>query len=603
MSVGVAADGTLTVLRWPSPSFHDHLRHLTTDRRLPRWGAHDAEGLFTGLVWRDGAGRHRLSWLRDATEVTQRYLGERTDTVVTVHVLRDAGATVTVTDDVAADADVLVRHHHVRRHPDTPSRPMGLVAFAVAWDTGADDIDLGPHRGSWHRRRRPEDADPFEAAAPEPGRRRGRTGTRRGRSSATLTVGFRAEADDADATLVVALGGDAKTATTALDAHVGDRGRPPTSVRTAKQRWWDGWLAGARLPATDEAVVVEHALRALTVLRQAVDRHSGAVVASITTQPPYSLDWVRDGAYLNEALLVAGHPEAVLRHDRFYAATIVRAGQRPPGARLTPRGNWPMNLYADGVTGGPIPFEIDETGLGLWTLVRGWEATGDDGYLRDVWPAVAAAADFLTRWRDPATGLPRPAFEDDNLRPVRPASLVSSAPALLGLRAAAVAASAIGADADGRRWSARAAELDAAIDSHAVDPEEPQAFGARGGADYLLWPLAFRPYDHPRMQAQAELTWRRVAPSFGAPHGPRRRDQYEAKALLALAHVWRETRPDRLEDVRRGLRWLASVDVTPGTGLTGEAWFVERGRVVTAVGTPHVWGMALFYLAAVAAWP
>ncbi|MDZ7732957.1 MAG: glycoside hydrolase family 15 protein [Acidimicrobiia bacterium] len=46
------------------------------------------------------------------------------------------------------------------------------------------------------------------------------------------------------------------------------------------------------------------------MLAQAVDRETGAVVASITTQPPYALDWIRDGAYLNEALLAAGHPRA-----------------------------------------------------------------------------------------------------------------------------------------------------------------------------------------------------------------------------------------------------------------------------------------------------
>jgi hypothetical protein len=651
MSVGVAADGTVTVLRWPSPSYCDQLRYLTTSRSRPRWGALDSEGVFSGLVWDDGDGRRRLRWLRDADEVEQRYLDERSDTVVTTHRFDDLELVVEVTDTVDAADDVFAREHHVIADGDTTCAVVGFVAFAsihptvhrlplvpvwdsyldalhggdarvdgdrvvwaaaghdrwthqrrsvevaMGWDGPAPFVDLGPARS---RRRGDEtEVEPLALLAGRAPRDGGRRRSRSGSVNALITV-----ATTTDATLTITARAHRSAPTSSANPG-GQRVGPSTGRdrRAAKAAWWDGWLADASLPATDDPEILRHAQRALIVLGQAVDRETAAVVASINTQPPYGLDWVRDGAYLNEALLAAGHPEIVAKHNRFYATTIVRAGQRPPGAWLTPRGNWPMNLYADGVAGGPIPFEIDETGLGLWTLVRYWEHSGDGDYLAEVWPAVSAAADFLTRWRDPSTGLPRPAFEDDNLRPPRPATLVSAAPALLGLRQAALAAQATGRGGQASRWTARADELDTAIDRHASDPDDPRAFGSRGGADYLLWPVRFRPSEHPRIRAQAELTWHRVAPSFDAPVGARRRDQYEAKALLALAHTWAEADPGRLGDVRRGLRWIAHRNRTSDTGLTGEAWYVRDGQVTTAVSPPHVWGMALFYLTSLVAYP
>lgn len=82
---------------------------------------------------------------------------------------------------------------------------------------------------------------------------------------------------------------------------------------------------------------------------------------------------------------------------------------------------------------------------------------------------------------------------------------------------------------------------------------------------------------------------------------PGERGQYEAKALLGLAHAYRALGDDAgLERVRGGLRWIA--DVQAGyqeTGILGEAWYLRHGRVASVVAQPHVWAQALFYLAAI----
>src|SRR5207253_9442894 len=128
---------------------------------------------------------------------------------------------------------------------------------------------------------------------------------------------------------------------------------------------WSGWLRGAALPATDDTRVRDVAERSLITMRLAMDPDTGAIVASADTQAPYGQDWIRDGAFINEALDRAGFSDMVSRHNLFEAAAQTSVSN--PDA-LRPPGNWPMMVYGDGQPAGPIPYEIDETGLGAWTL-------------------------------------------------------------------------------------------------------------------------------------------------------------------------------------------------------------------------------------------
>ncbi len=113
-----------------------------------------------------------------------------------------------------------------------------------------------------------------------------------------------------------------------------------------------------------------------------------------------------------------------------------------------------------------------------------------------------------------------------------------------------------------------------------------------------------RSYGHERMRAQADAAWAGVRPSFLAPAGPRKRGQYEAKALHGLAHFHRAVDPAGLARVKRGLKWIAGAqaDYQGGTGILGEAWYVRDGRIFSVVSQPHVWAQVLFYLAAVEAY-
>ncbi len=343
------------------------------------------------------------------------------------------------------------------------------------------------------------------------------------------------------------------------------------------------------------------AKRALISIRQAADRQ-GLIVASIATQPPQGLDWIRDGAYVNRALLAARHPEMVRAHNIRYSELQATFADQPPGGRATPPGNWAMNYYADGVVGGPIPYEIDETGLGIWTLWDYFAATGDDDYLAtaSVYEAIQRAAQYLTDvCRDPSTGLQCPAPERDNPEPRQ--TLAGAEAVWLGLGAAARAARARGgevAEGNAAKWSARQEELGNAI--RQVFFDEACSCYTRdyeiGGI--LLWPVGYLGYRSREAQRQAAANWRHVA---AAVRGEADRGRNEAQAVLGNYHVWRRDR-DRIRQLKRALTWIARVPTADETGVLGENWMKypgPNGPVTTMNAQPHVPSQAIFYLAAI----
>jgi GH15 family glucan-1,4-alpha-glucosidase len=361
-------------------------------------------------------------------------------------------------------------------------------------------------------------------------------------------------------------------------------------------RDWHHFLSRTRLPARAPRRVISVAKRSLISLRLARDPGTGAIVASANTQGPYGEDWIRDGAFMNRMLDENGLTSWVTQHNHFYAR--VQASPSNPSA-VRPPGNWTMASYTDGVDGAPIPWEIDETGLGLWTLydhVAFLRGTAARSYLSSVYPAIGRSADFLTACEDLSNGLQCPANEDDNYTPSQ--SLHGAETVYLGLRSAIAAARAMH-DTSTRvtLWQARLGRLRAAID-RLYDPQR-RAYGegSSGGNAYnldysdgawLLWPVHFRPYGDPRMRGEAAAVDRALTGALAAPRG-----QYETKALLGLAYARRD-RPTLLR-LRATAAYMARALTTP-TGLLGESWTrLPNRRPIPVQDMPHVWEHVLFY--------
>jgi hypothetical protein len=352
------------------------------------------------------------------------------------------------------------------------------------------------------------------------------------------------------------------------------------------------------LPSTTDPRVRAVASLSVITMLLAVDPRTGAVIASAATQGPYGEDWPRDGSFIDAGLDAAGFTSLATAHALFYVRTQSSPHHPLPGV---PFGNWPMNMYPTGQPGGPIPYEIDETGYGTWTIVRQARflpRPERHAYLARVFPAVARAATWLTVCADPTNGFQCPASEDDNVTPSQ--TLHGALPDLLALRSAIAAAAALHiASPTVALWRARAAQLQAAI----ARLYSPRAHAYREGPSsttalpvsyedggLMLWPTRFLPYSDPRMQGEADATFSAMQASFSGRAG-----DYEGVALLGLCHAWRHDRA-KTRLLRHTLAYMAESLTTP-TGLFGEGWVRwGDGTIGPLNDQPHVWEHALFYL-------
>jgi hypothetical protein len=655
VTVNENAAGTLTVFKYPNPSLFNQVKYFSVrrDARGRVIVQHPNEGSFAGVRYTTRAGVRGFAWLRDWRS-DQRY--DSPDTPMPVTTYRSPprlGLRVTNVDLAPPGRARFVREYWVSRSRRSPVRRASLVYFEN-FNPTASHVPLVPLSdwcfiadtdrravfesrsdaivNSWHgidaatgrrasiavafgfagraaahqvgedgydENARPGGPpDPYDQLT-KPPHRLGGADAAEGQTSGALEQRLRFDRDGhAEARMTIAGGRDAPDALEALDAG---RRLGFHAQWAAVRRDWHRFLRGRRLPAGRDARVTNVAKRSLITVRLARAAGTGAIVASANTQGPYGEDWIRDGAFINQMLDVNGLTRWVTQHNRFYVR--VQASPEHPSARRPP-GNWPMASYADGIDGAPIDWEIDETGLGIWTLYDHFHhlhGRAARGYLAHIYPAIVRAADFLTLCEDPANGFQCLANEDDSY--VQTQSLHGAETVYLGLRSA-IAAATVRGDRTPRakRWKRRLGRLRAAIaglydrsrrlyrPGHSAGNPYTNLYGDGG---WLLWPVHFKPYDDPTMVGEAQAVYRSMNKSLAAARG-----QYEAKALLGLAHAWRPLRGARRRALKRVLRFMART-LTTRTGLLGESWErLASGRTIAVQDQPHVWEHALFYLSA-----
>lgn len=660
LSVAINSEGTVTVFKWPSPSFYDQIKYRTTDRSLPYKGALPNEGALIGLAWSRAGGSWNFSWLRFWRH-QQTFADDDSDEVVTTFTKGRRGLKVVVRDVVTHDANALVRSITVKRTVDSPVRRARIITFAN-FNPVYSKLAQAPVQDWCFEEQNDEGATYLEQEDAVVHSRSGVDESTGRSSSVAVTMGFdqpstghqvapdsyenpgsgtNAYDDAADGSLTGSSSSSGQTdAALSYDMDLSEarlghvqailtagateedalatlqrvRPRSAKTIAQSKAQWWREWLSRAWLPRGAPTSIVRLAKRSLITLRQAIDastpevdpeeenpRPGGLIVRSIATQSPYGLDWIRDGAYANHALDLIGHEAIVDQHNLRYANLQMEAADSLRGGPVIPPGNWHQNYYADGVVGGPVPYEIDATGYGMWTLWDHYEVTRHQSYLLSppIYEAIQRAAQYLSdTCRDPATGLQCVAHEGDDPNPSR--TLKGAITVWMGLNAAAQAARVNQATANAEKWEARRDELRAAIEREFFDEDctcytrDPQTGGT------LLWPVGLLEYGSKRANAQARINWREIEPAF---EGRRAQGQFEVKALLGNAYAWAGDRR-KLRLVRRGLQWVADVAASGRTGILGEAWMrypPPRGPYTTMVSQPHVPQQTMFYLAALKA--
>lgn len=501
LTAGLAPTGEITVLSWPSPSFHDHVEYLTSNsedaRTLPHFGADDSDGVFAGLWVQVDGEQPVLTWLRDDPWSQEQVYASDTSEAVENRYRHDAlGLKVTEWTFVDGERDALLRRALIERSPESmvtgawyvlyenlapaTEEPEDLTItrmpddaandFAAFWDPSTnavvhfrpdavdyaalDPILVQPWTvgDSWQAVGLPQMREAAAAFGTGSwlaiGGASSASGVHVGSeddvdctgddawvwrpdsawdaiATGTPTMGSPVAGCDANATMAweVSFAAPGTIDTATVDVFVGAGGSWATAAATLEQARTEGfdaalartdaanaaWLDTLNLPVgfgtDDEDEVIAFAQRWALSVRQGTDKTTGAIVASIATQPTYHQDWPRDSAFFDFALDVAGLFDQVSKHQGFLDMTqnkeAVPGGTEDNPTLGSPPGAWLMHFYADGTPATLLVnrYEIDQVGLTLWNYWSHALFAPNEAKARDVlaarWPSIELAANLL----------------------------------------------------------------------------------------------------------------------------------------------------------------------------------------------------------------
>jgi oligosaccharide amylase len=211
--------------------------------------------------------------------------------------------------------------------------------------------------------------------------------------------------------------GSSRTEIVDLDLVVRERGPENFIVRT--RDWWAAWRDCEVIKTGDLDGDTDRIYgRSLLTIRSHLDV-DGAVIAATDwdiihySRDTYNYCWVRDGALVSIALIYAGHLDAARKFFEF-CEKVFRPFDGYFLHKFTPTGDVASTWHPwVGKDGKPIlAIQEDETGIALHALWEFYSRTHAIEFIRRRYrPFVRSAADWITEYVDPATGMPRPSYD------------------------------------------------------------------------------------------------------------------------------------------------------------------------------------------------
>jgi glucoamylase len=171
------------------------------------------------------------------------------------------------------------------------------------------------------------------------------------------------------------------------------------------KKYWLEFLREAKQFRTGETAIDNLYKRSLLVFKLMSDEETGGLLASaeidegFTKCGRYAYCWGRDAAFIISALDAAGLTKAV---DKFYDWAAQTQDDD---------GSWHQRYYMDGNLAPSWGMQIDETGTLIWGVLKHYEVTKDKTFLENMWNTVQKGVDFLVKFIDSETGLPKPSYD------------------------------------------------------------------------------------------------------------------------------------------------------------------------------------------------
>lgn len=202
----------------------------------------------------------------------------------------------------------------------------------------------------------------------------------------------------------------------ALDDLVRERGPSPFISRTLD--YWRLWINKEPIDAADlDDRLLEQYKRSLLIIRTQIDNH-GAIIAANDTdilrfaRDTYSYMWPRDGSLVATALIKAGHHATAANFFKFCSDSMTAGGYllhkyNPDGSLGS---SW--HPWMDSSGREQLPIQEDETALVLYALWEHYKKYRDVEFIQPLYRRIiTVAADFMCRYRDPATKLPLTSYD------------------------------------------------------------------------------------------------------------------------------------------------------------------------------------------------
>ncbi len=252
---------------------------------------------------------------------------------------------------------------------------------------------------------------------------------------------------------------------------------PKTHLQKTKE-YWSEWLDKIQPGSEDLSSAVEQLYsRSLLIVATQID-NGGAIIAAndhdVTERATdhYSYMWPRDGAFIANALDLAGYPKYSRQFFKLCHRIVHERGYflqkyNPDGSVGS---GW--HSYWDKQERVPMfPIQEDETALVLWALWEHYEKYPDIEYVRGIYDnLIKRCADFMADFRDPATGLPLPSWNLWEDR--RGVHTFTCATVVAGLRASANFALLFEDHAVAEKYTAAANEIVSAMRTHLYSESE-----------------------------------------------------------------------------------------------------------------------------------
>ena len=210
--------------------------------------------------------------------------------------------------------------------------------------------------------------------------------------------------------------GTSYTAVADLDRLV--REQPPQKFLDYTGNYWRAWVNknDANLDELPNDVV-ELYKRSLLIVHTQIDR-GGAILAAndydVTERATdhYSYLWTRDGAFVANALDLAGYSHLTRKFFHFCGQIVHKNGYflQKYNADGTVASGWHAS-WDPHRKEKLVPIQEDETSLVLWALWEHYDRYRDIEFAQRLYRQMTVpCADFLVDFRDPETGLPMPSW-------------------------------------------------------------------------------------------------------------------------------------------------------------------------------------------------